>query len=36
MIPNAKSLSDELRRLAPMLRTVGVDVRPRFGVICVI
>ena len=26
-IPNAKVLSDELNRLAPMLRTVGVDVR---------
>jgi hypothetical protein len=26
-IPNAKALSDELNRLAPMLRTVGVDVR---------
>ena len=26
-IPNAKVLSDELNRLAPMLRTVGIDVR---------
>jgi hypothetical protein len=26
-IPNAKVLSDELNRLAPMLRTVGVDLR---------
>ena len=28
-IPNPKVLSDELNRLAPMLRTVGVDVRYR-------
>ena len=26
-IPNAKVLSDELNRLAPMLRTVGIDLR---------
>ena len=26
-IPNPKVLSDELNRLAPMLRTVGIDVR---------
>ena len=25
--PNPKTLSDELRRLAPLLRSVGIDVR---------